>query len=245
MVVSTSYAVSGKKDSLREKVVSKSVLYFDRQGRTIKRLTYRSDSDGSLRDARDSYVYDKKGNLIQDTFYELDGSIGVRNNYRYNKFGQQILREYSLGKMQEKTITKSTYDRTKKIAVIEGHTTKGVFTEKSVISYNDKWQKVEITGYTKDGRLQIRTDMQYDENGNQILSNWYDSTNRLHEVVKDSFNSMNDKIKSEAYIIKRNDTVLIGTTRFEYRYDLRGNVIYEGLITNGRTTWITRNEFTY
>lgn len=241
IVESTTYTVSGRDSSTNEKMAYKNVFYFDRKGRTEKHLMYKSD--GSLSNGGWNYVYDKAGNILQNTLYNLDSSVNVRNNFVYNKYGQQILREYVSGK--RKTITKTEFDRIRKIAVTEAYTNDTVFHEKTILSYDDKWREIELKSFNKSGQLERRIENVYDQKDNLILSRWYDSTNRLYEFYKTNFDNRKNRTRIEHYRVKDGDTTLIGTTHMEYVYDEKGNIIYEGLISNGRNTWVTRNVFHY
>jgi hypothetical protein len=241
IVESTTYRDLGKGDSAGEKASYRNVIYFDRKGRIVKDLVYKQH--GSLSNAGWNYVYDKWGNMLQNTLYNLDSSINVRNNYSYNEFGQQIRREYILGKTN--SITKTEYDRKRRTAVIEGYTNDTVFHEKTIITYDDKWRQIELKIFKENGELERRIEKAYDQNGNMILSKWYDFANRLYEFYKIDFDNRNNRTGIENYRVKLNDTTLVNTSRIKYEYDEKGNIIYEGSISNGRATSVKRTRFHY
>jgi hypothetical protein len=239
-VESTTYRVPGKGDTVNEKLRFGDIHLFDLKGRIIKHETYGSDS---VRNGWWIHVYDKNGSIIQNKIYRSDSSVSVVNNYQFNKYGQEILREYVSG--GNKAITKSTYDRKMKEVTVEGYRNDGSFNEKTIIYYDDQWREVEIKSYFQTGKLKTRIEKAYDQNGNNILSRWYDSNNELYEFYKTGFNENKHRTSIEKYRVKNGDTTLIQETKMTYRYDARGNIIYESIGSNEANSWITRTRFIY
>jgi hypothetical protein len=240
-VESKTYTVSGSGDSVIDNLAYKNIFHFDRKGRTVKHLSYKAD--GTLSNGGWNYIYDKMGNIVQNTLYNIDSTVMVRNNFSYNKYGQQILRKYVSG--IRNTITKTEYDRMRRIGVKEGYMDDTVFHEKTILSYDNKWREIELKTFNKSGQDGTRIEKVYDQNGNMILSRWYDSTNRLYEFYKTNFDNKKNTTKIEHYMVKGADTTLFSTTEKEYGYDEKGNIIFERLSSNKRTRWITRNQFHY
>jgi hypothetical protein len=243
-VVSTNYLsqVSEKGDSTIEKLSFEELYSFDSKGRIVKHLFYSSDSN--INKNWWKYVYDKSGNIIQNTLFRKDSSIVVTNNYQFNKYGQIIQREYLGG--NDKSITQKRYDRKKREVIIYGYNkTNDSLYEKEKIYYNDKWKDKEIIGFNKSGKLNTRIENEYDDNQNNTRQNWYDSNNKMYEFYKNFFNEKNDRIRIEKYNVRKGDTTLIETSKIEYQYDLKGNVIYERFHSNKSTSSITRTKFLY
>ena len=67
-------------------------------------------SDNTLSVAGIYYKYDQTGNEIESIMYNLDSTINSKNNYKYNKYGQQIENILMWGN-NIKSITKSNFDR--------------------------------------------------------------------------------------------------------------------------------------
>jgi hypothetical protein len=67
----------------------------------------------------------------------------------------------------------------------------------------------------------------------------------MYEFYKNFFNEKNDRIRIEKYNVRKGDTTLIETSKIEYQYDLKGNVIYERFHSNKSTSSITRTKFLY
>jgi hypothetical protein len=235
------YHFSGTGEASTEKLAGRNVYYYDRKGRKEKHLIYRGNESkvsGWL-----NYHYDKAGNVVEVIIFDADSNINVSNKYSYNRYGQQIFREYVSG--NSRTITKTEYDREKRKAIKIGIINDSVFHEKSIIFYDYKWRDIEIQSFNKRDNMERRIEKVYDNIGNEILSQWVDSTNRMYEFHKFFFDSRKNKTKIENYRINNNDTSLAQTTRFEYKYDEKGNVVYEMLISNGNKLRITRNSFKY
>lgn len=241
VVESKTYSILKTQGGIIEKAAFGFVWKFDRSGRKISDLNYGADDTVAL--GRWEYVYDKAGNVLQNTRYNAKGGFDVRNTYRFNRYGQEVFREYNSG--AQRTITTTTYDRKRRTAVIEGYTNDTVFHEKSIVAYDYQWRETEIKSFNKNGQLQRRIEKFYDLKGNNHLSKWYDAGNRLYEFYTTAFNDRNDRISVLHYRVKSQDTTLAGTTTWEYEYDQMGNITYEALLANDVKTWVTRNRFWY
>lgn len=229
-------------DSLpNEKIAFKEIYFYDSKGRKFKNKSF--NSDGSLSSGGWNYYYDKFGNITQNTLYNKDSSIIIQNNYKYNKFGQQIEREYiSYGK---KSITKNIYDRKNRIQEIIGKKSDGSFKEKAIQQYDKQWKKKELISYDIKSQQKSRIEFFYDKNGNENQSKWYDSQNKLYEYSNSTYNSKNDRIRIKKYRIRNGESKLVNDIKTEYKYDEIGNCIEEKLILNGKVSWITKNKFKY
>lgn len=229
-------------DSLpKEEMAFKYIYFYDSKGRKFKSRSFKSD--GSPSSGGWSYSYDKYGNETQITIYNIDSTINVQNNYKYNKFGQQIEREYiSSG---EKSITKYFYDQKNRIQKIIIKNEDGSFRENAVQRYDKQWRKIELTSYDAQGKQKSRIEFFYDERGNENQSKWYNSENKLYEYYNSTFNFKNDRIRIEKYRIENGESKLVSDTITQYKYDEKENCIEERLIYNGKISWITKNKYKY
>jgi hypothetical protein len=235
------YYFSGTGETSIEKLAGRNVYYFDRRGRKQEHLIYRTNEIKPV--SYWKFNYNQSGNLIQVISYNADNSIDVSIKYSYNKYGQEIFREHMSG--NNRIITKTEYKRDNRKAIKIGILNDSVFHEKSIIFYDYMWRAIEIQSLNKRDNMERRSEKVYDNIGNEILSRWFDSTNRMYEFHKFFFDTKKNKTKIENYRINNNDTSLANTTRFEYKYDEKGNVVYEMLISNGNKIRITRNSFKY
>lgn len=241
IVESTYYTISLQGTNAVEKRSSKTVFYFDRKGRTIQHLMYAAD--GSTINGRWTYVYDNAGNMVQSTLYTNDSSIKIPTNYKYNQYGQEIWRAYMTG--NRKTITTTLYDRVSKTAVIKSITNDTIFQEKTIIVYNDQWKEKELKSFDENDQFKRRVEFEYDHNGDQVLSKWYDAGNQLYAFYVTEYNQSHHKTRIQYYRVKGSDTTLVNTAQMEYVYDDKGNIIYEALLSNGKKVNVTRNQFQY
>jgi len=240
-VESTTYRVIDVDSLAKEEMAFKSIYFYDSKGRKFKSTGFKSD--GSPSSGGWNYSYDKYGNETQITLYNKDSSINVQNNFKYNKFGQQIEREYiSDGK---KSITKNIYDRKNRIQKIIGEKNDGSFSEKAIQRYDKQWRKIELISYETQSKQKSRIEFFYDEKGNENQSKWYNSENNLYEYYNSTYNFNNDRIRIEKYRIRNGKSKLISDTKTEYKYDEKGNCIEERLIFNGKASWITKYKYVF
>jgi hypothetical protein len=228
-------------DSTKLDFSHRNSYYFDRNGKKIKDVMSGSEEGSGGRVLE--YVYDRKGNIIHNTVKEQDGTVSVQNNYMYNDRGQETQREYLLG--SSKTITKTAYDFIERTSVQTRYKNDTIFDGKALIAYDRKWRAVEIKSYGRNGALSSRIEEVRDRRGNVILSRWYNSSNKLYEFYKYSFDKRNNRIGIQQYTLKAGDTSLGQTTKFDYIYDRKGNIVKEGLIMDGKLLWVTKTEFKY
>ena len=76
-----------------------------------------------------------------------------------------------------KSIKETTYKAVDKFGQIE----KGDVLNNYFNIYNEKGNKIEDNSYDSDGRLHSKYTYKYDEKGNMIEENWYESDGSLYE----------------------------------------------------------------
>lgn len=236
-VESITYRVKYKDSLANEEIAYKSKYYFDSKGRTIKNLDYKDD--GTLSSAGWNYKYDKLGNVIQITLYNLDSTINVQINKAYNKYGQ------SIAESSKSVNKKISYDRKKRTSTLISKKANGAFQENATVKYNKNWQEIELISYDSIGNLRSRIEFSYNKKGNQIESKWYNSKNIATNIYKSTYNSNNDRIRIDKYRVINGEPKLTNVTKTDYEYDELGNCIEERLISNGKVSWITRNKIKY
>ncbi|WP_282124313.1 hypothetical protein [Algibacter mikhailovii] len=211
------------------------IFYYDSKGRRIKNLEV--DSNGLPISGETNYSYDRYGNNTQYIFYNKDGTINVKNNYKYNKFGQLI------EKTSDKSITKYEIDRKNRICKITGRNNHGSITEKALLKYDEKWRDSVLISFDHSDKVKSKIEFLYDKNGNEIQSNWFNSENILYEIYKKKYDFKNNTTQVNKYQIHNGDETLISVTNFEYKYDRFGNSIEQKLIFDGKASWIIEGEF--
>ncbi|WP_304141336.1 hypothetical protein [Mesoflavibacter zeaxanthinifaciens] len=240
-IESTTYKIEYKDSVATEKMAYKNIEFYDSKGRKIKTLMYKSD--GSPSTGGIYYSYDKFGNEIKSIMYKRDSTINSENLSKYDKYGNKIEGIYISG--NRKSSTKRIYDRKNKTVKIIGKKGDGSFKENAIQKYDDKWNKIELISYDSIGNQKTRIEFGYDKNYNLNSYKWYNSKNELYNFSKTTFNENNDPIIALGYRVKNKDTILNKTTKFEYKYDEKKNVIEQKLFSNDKLVWTTKYNYEY
>ncbi len=225
-----------KKDSIKE-LSSVDVFHFDKKGRMIKWLDYY----GQERKPAGAwhYKYDKKGNIIEFSNSEPDGTVGHSIHYGYNKYGQLLTEE------SPTVLKKYTYDRKNRTAELKSFYKNGKFHDLAIYRFNKNWQRIELVTYNESGEITLIHKSEYDENGNAIKESRFRDKNKLNSFSKSNFDIHNNRTDSKAYEIINSDTALVRINKWSYSYDSYNNIIEEKVISDNRTTKITQNKITY
>ena len=119
-----------------------------------------------------------------------------------------------------KSIKETLYEAVDKFGQIEkGNVLYDAFTFPFTI-YDEKGNKIEENDYDSDGRLDSKTTYKYDEKGNIIEENDYDSDGRLDSKYIYKYDEKGNKIEENRY--DSNGRLSQKTT---YKYDEKGNTI--------------------
>ena len=232
-------------DSLaKEERRDTNIYFYDSKGRRIKETSFLSD--GSPVDRGSYYSYDKYGNKIQYTFYNIDGITNIEINYKYNKYGQLIEKEDI--RNGKKSITRYNFDRMRRLCNIIGTNRNGSFKENAIRKYDEMWREIELISYDSKGNQESRYEFKYDERGNKYMSKWYNSKNELSRITKKIFNQKKDSIWVEAFSMKGRDTITVKKKKLSFVsiYDKNNNIIEERLFgENGKPSWIIRINYKY
>lgn len=235
------YKVEYDEDAIVEKPAYSEIIYYDLEGRKIKRNTYKSD--GTTDEGDRLYEYDKNGLLLKEVLYKKDGSVQYKIENEYNQFGQLIINDFSSEK--NKMVREFTFDRLKKTSKLIRKNQDGAILERATFKYDKQWRVVELKELNKDNTQTSRIEFFYDERGNQILSKWYNSENHLTIYYNSVYNAKNQRTKVERYHVTDGKAKYISSEEFEYTYDNHQNVIEKKSISNGKISWITRYNYTY
>ncbi|MGM5470446.1 hypothetical protein ACS386_09220 [Flavobacteriaceae bacterium LMO-SS05] len=241
-VVETSYRIEYNDTVFNENYTGKIIVFYDSKGRKIKTMLYKSDNTLSV--AGIYYKYDQQGNEIESIMYNLDSTINSKNNYKYNKYGQQIENILMWGN-NIKSITKSNFDRLNRKEEVIGKNGDGGFQEYSVQNYDDKWNVTELISYDSIGNQETRIEFEYDKNGNKNSSKWFNARNELNNIYKTTFDKQNHPIMSFSYRIKGKDTILERTEKIEYKYYDNNNIRERKFFSNNKPTYILRYKYVW
>lgn len=225
-----------------ESMAYKQIEFYDIKGRKVRTLKYKSDGTPSTGGIY--YHYDKYGNLKKSTMYNRDSTINTVHRYQYDKKGREVEKVF-ISRGDIKTLTRYIFNdktRTERIIVKSGD---GRFKENAIRKYDNNWKQIELISYDSLGKPQSRTEFEYDRNGN--LSGYYsfDNKNQLYKFSRKFFNKFNDPTIFRGYKVVEKDTTLNYTTKIEYLYDKKKNIIEEKLFSDEKLIWRTKYNYQY
>ncbi|MBN8783601.1 MAG: hypothetical protein J0G98_11090 [Terrimonas ferruginea] len=139
------------------------------------------------------YLYDDKGRHIDQLEYTMEGELDRRYTYKYDDRGNLI--------------------------EISGYKKDGTLSSKTTYTYDSKNNKtdylMETPGYANSYRKFV-----YDEKGNPVEETWLNGRKEVDFKFVRLFDAKGNKIQETNY---KQGTKLIGTTRWIYEYDAKGN----------------------
>ena len=115
-----------------------------------------------------------------------------------------------------KSIKETTYKAVDKFGQIE----KGDVLNNYFNIYNEKGNKIEDNFYDSDGNLSSKDTYEYDEKGNNIEKNNYDSDGSLNSKTTYKYDKKGNKIEDNSY-----DSDGSLNSKTTYKYDEKGNMI--------------------
>ncbi|MEK6334415.1 MAG: hypothetical protein AABM67_05655 [Acidobacteriota bacterium] len=115
---------------------------------------------------RHQYLHDARGNVIEYTVYEADGTIGTRFVYLYDQAGRKLEEQvfYHTGAAGGRTVHK--YEADKEIETI-GYDPDGSVAWKQVFKYDSRGRQIELIQY-RGHTLRYRILSEYDDKGRII-----------------------------------------------------------------------------
>lgn len=243
--VETSYYSIVYVDSApKEQKKSTYVEYFDPQGKKYKQEVF--NPDGTQRNGGATYEYDNHGNLTKELNYNVDGSLQYQLDNKYNRWGQRTEHTNTDPSRDRKTITKTSYNRKEKSAILDGKYDDGAFFDFVKIRYDNKWRRIEAISHDPYGNPKTIIRNIYDERGNETISNWYSPNNVLGSYYITTYNSENDKIRHQKFSLNIDGQMKIAFDEtHQYKYDDKGNWTEKTAFMEGKKTVITRRSFKY
>lgn len=199
----------------------KSVYHFNKEGQTKYIEDFKNDSQ--LAFGPTLYFYDKKGLESCVEYYDLDGTVRSTTKYEYNPKGQVIqTKTYTNNKIY---IKKTSYNKKSDKVNIDKKDPFIVLLQNACIELDDQGRKISIADYSPNGNLKSRIEFEYNEQGNEIASRWFNSQNELYLFFLKTYNSKNLESLIEEFRVTNSDTILTNQTSYEYKFDSLGNVI--------------------
>ena len=188
-----------------------------------------------------SYIFNEKGNKVEETSYHSDGTLYEKKKYRYNE--KEILVQCSDYLPNGELDQIFTYNYDENDCLIEENriSTKGELYDRRAFKYDKKNNRIEERGYGYDRSLYYKCVFSYDDKGNLTEENTYDgTTGKLFRKSSYIFDEKSNEIA-------RTDYSLNGSANYEYTFkyvfDNEGNWIKR--IQSGYSTEITEREIVY
>lgn len=211
-------------------ILSKSVYAYDKQGRPTDYLKYSSIADKTLsKPQKNVYKLDDKGNVIEYTVYQFDGSIGTRFLYKYDAKGNKT--DETIYAWNGARIGKllSTYDEAGHLLTQVSYNGDDTISWKTVNTYNTKGNKTEATQYIS-GVLKYRVTFNYDDKGRIVEQETFEynkppnslRTSHAPEPGRIVY-TYNDKERTKETETYKEDGAL--KDRMVYQLDERGNEV--------------------
>ena len=212
--------------------------YDSADNRTGYEEVYRTLGKTLSQPRRHLYVPDARGNIIEYTVYEADGTIGTRFVYLYDQAGHKIEEQvfYHTGASGGRTVHK--YEADKETETI-GYDPDGSITWKQVFKYDSLGRRIELIQY-RGHTLRYRILSDYDDKGRIIKQETleFNATSGLpisHTPVPGKVTyEYNDQNRTKE--VARYDADGILKERLVYAYDEKGSQIQLRQFDSGGAT---------
>ena len=206
------------------------ITEYNRNGDVVKSEQYISGKLSGIEERE----YDESGNLIKSSSYDADRKFTGYSVYGYNESGKRIkISEYDGDdKLTEYTEAKYDGERILSETVYDGSGNKTMYTEYIIFKYKHNGYEGTISEIKtreeyKNGKLEHRTEYEYDENGNRIKTSEYDGDGKLTEYTEAKYDG--ERILSESRYDGNGKLI----RRTEDEYDENGKKLKSSVYNNG------------
>ena len=165
---------------------------------------------------KDTYVYDKSGQIIEVKSIDNEQKPLFRYTYKYDAKGNEIERV--------------NYDKSNEVI------------QKTTHVYNDKGQLIERAEYDSYGELIQKNTYKYDEKGQRIEQQGHNSDGSLAFLTKFVYNSLGECVQSTTFNRKGEETSKLIQ---QYKVDTNKNWTNLTQYSNGKATYITERIIEY
>lgn len=165
---------------------------------------------------KDTYVYDKSGQIIEVKSIDNEQKPFFRYTYKYDAKGNEIERV--------------NYDKSNEVI------------QKTTHVYNDKGQLLERAEYDSYGELIQKNTYKYDEKGQRIEQQGHNSDGSLAFLTKFVYNSLGECVQSTTFNRKGEETSKLIQ---QYKVDTNKNWTNLTQYSNGKATYITERIIEY
>jgi len=195
------------------------VDYYDSEGHKLLMESYDSLWNKSFGDFE--IKYDRKGNVTMWINREFDGYPELTNQFEYIRHGLVSKKITSNGLFT--TTMEGKLDAKKRIMQLDYRDKDGTLKDREEVTYDKEWRKIKYLNYDKQDFISSRKDYRYDTQGNQVEIRNYGGATYLKSIDKQYFNSHNDLIRKETFVVEKSDSIPFSVQRNSYTYDRHGN----------------------
>ena len=165
---------------------------------------------------KDTYVYDKAGQIIEVKSVDNEQKPFFRYTYKYDAKGNEIERV--------------SYDKSNEVI------------QKTTQVYNSKGELVERAEYDSYGELIQKNTYKYDEKGQLIEQQGRNTDGSLAFLIKFTYNNMGECVQSTTFNRKGEETSKLIQ---QYKVDANKNWTNLTQYANGKATYITERTIEY
>lgn len=187
-----------------------------------------------IADAESSYIvkgeYDENGNILKDTFYDLEGNMDYAYVYTYGEDGNLLeVTVYDKNDNPTKSKEEYSYDANG-IQRNYRKLSNGIVEKEEAYDENGNLQN---RIFYNDGKIENCQEYSYDSNGNKISEKDYWYTQNGEKYMSSLFEYTYDEnsllAKEEVYDLVVDDSGEYMELKYytEYAYDIQGNIVEE------------------
>ncbi|MFT7424544.1 MAG: hypothetical protein ACI9O5_000478 [Algoriphagus sp.] len=173
----------------------------------------------------------------------MKGETQSRTDFNYDQKGR-ILKSRTVAGEKETSTKEINYDPKKPISYTKIIYNTKALIQNSVNQMDKKGRVILMTDYHSNGALKGKIRYSFDNKGNDILQEWYNSEDQLFQFFKKTYNKNNDPILNERFEIIAGNPLKTNETPTEYLYDSLGNQSKVTVKADGKA-FIKKVEVTY
>ena len=220
-IKSTTYKAIEKFGKIQKgEEVDKLLSIFNEKGNFTERIY---SKNGKI-DSKQTYIYNDKGNIIEQKEYDSDGNLKLQTTYNYDDNGNKI-EENTFGGYQTQKTTYKYDDKRREVESLLTLSFQGINGSAELRitkEYDQKGNIIEEKNYNNHNKLSSKGIYTYDERGNKIKEIFINLDSKKPEEKNIYiYDKNNNKIEVQKYI---SENLSEKTT---IKYDEKGNILEE------------------
>ena len=234
MVETKTYKYLQENSSNQKDLISVRRKYYDGKGRFVEDSTFRKDGNFTI-GSRVEYL--RNGRLHKATHYNKGNSVYNQENFIYSK---NLLSSI----VDSHDIVHFFYDSEGRKIKTE---TVPIDKEKSyrIVKFYDSNSLATKHEYYDDHKLKSVFKYSYNDDGNQIKQEVYDSNQRLKNYTLREYDNLKNMNFVRSFKIKERDTIVNFVMKFEYSYDENDNYVTMKLYQNDIPQYFYEYKYNY